>query len=140
MTRDSSLLPLPEANPVHQPFWEGATNGKLLFQRCRSCSHAFLPGRQECPQCLQPDLEWEEASGRATLYSWVVYYRAYGPAYQSRIPYIVGIVALEEGPRFASNIVGFSDPEALVIDQPLELVIEDDDGIAIPRFRPVGLG
>ncbi|MEO5597789.1 MAG: OB-fold domain-containing protein [Novosphingobium sp.] len=138
MERDPSLLPLPENNPVHQPFWEGAANGKLLFQRCRSCRHAFLPGRQECPECLKSDLEWEEASGRGTLYSWVVYHRAYGAAYQARIPYTVGIVALEEGPRLASNIVGIADPEALVIDQPLELTIEIDDGIAIPRFRPAG--
>lgn len=136
MTRDPALLPLPQTNPVHQPFWDGAAEGKLLFQRCRSCGHAFLPGREECPQCLKPDLDWEEASGRATLYSWVVYHRAYGPAYQSRVPYTVGIVALEEGPRLASNIVGVADPELLVIDQPLELVIETDDGIAIPRFRP----
>ena len=95
-----------------------------------------MPGREECPECLKPDLTWEQASGRATLYSWVVYHRAYGPAYQSRVPYTVGIVALEEGPRLASNIVGVADPELLVIDQPLQLIIEHDDGIALPRFRP----
>jgi hypothetical protein len=43
---------------------------------------------------------------------------------------------LEEGPRFASNIVDVADPEALEIDQPLELKIEVHDGIAIPRFKP----
>jgi len=138
MTRDPSLLPLPEKNPAHQPFWDGAANGKLMFQRCCNCGHAFLPGREECPQCLEPDLAWEEASGRGTLYSWITYHRAYGPAYQTRVPYTVGIVVLEEGPRLASNIVGIADPEALTIDQPLELQIEMDDGIAIPRFRPAG--
>ena len=136
MARDPSLLPLPENNPAHRPFWEGAANGKLLFQRCGNCRHAFLPGREECPECLNPNLAWEESSGRGTLYSWVVYHRAYGPAYQARVPYTVGIVALEEGPRLASNIVGMSDPESLAIDQPLVLQIETDDGIAIPRFRP----
>ncbi len=136
MDRDPSLLPLPENGPVQRPFWDAAKDGKLVFQRCQNCNHAFLPGREECPRCLKPDLVWEESSGRATLYSWVVYYRPYGEAYKSRVPYTVGIVALEEGPRFASNIVDMVDPEALEIDQPLELKIEIDDGIAIPRFRP----
>jgi uncharacterized OB-fold protein len=45
----------------------------------------------------------------------------------------VAVVELDEGPRMISNVLG--DAGALRIDQRLALVIEDEDGTAVPRFR-----
>jgi hypothetical protein len=130
------LLPRPSDNPVQAPFWAAAARGALAFQRCTSCRHAFLPGRQECPNCLSAAVAWETASGKATLVSWIVYHRAYQPPFATRLPYTVAIVELEEGARMITNIVGIDDPEALEIDQPLILKVEEDGGIAVPRFTP----
>jgi uncharacterized OB-fold protein len=49
----------------------------------------------------------------------------------------VAVVELEEGARLISNVIGVDDFESLKIDQALCLVIEQEQGLAIPRFKPV---
>jgi hypothetical protein len=51
---------------------------------------------------------------------------------------VIALVALAEGPRMLSNLVGVEPlPEALPLDLPLELCFERiDDEISLPRFRP----
>ena len=48
----------------------------------------------------------------------------------------VAVVELDEGPRLISNVIGIDDAERLKIDQRLCLVIEDESGCAVPRFKP----
>jgi hypothetical protein len=48
----------------------------------------------------------------------------------------VAVVELAEGPRLISNVVGIQDQEGLVIDQALQLRIETEGGVALPRFVP----
>lgn len=127
-------FPRPSNDPVQAPFWAALANGHLQFQRCGACQHAFLPARTECPACLAAEPGWETASGKASLVSWVIYHRAFHPAFADRLPYAVAIVELAEGPRMISNIIGAA-PEQLRIDAPLELVIEWEEEVSVPRFR-----
>jgi uncharacterized OB-fold protein len=130
-------FPKPEITPLNAPYWEALAAGQLLYQRCKRCQHAVLPARSECPYCLHPSLTWQQASGAAKLISWIVYHHAFHPAFASRLPYTVAVVELAEGARLVTNIVGAEDPEKLRIDMPLLLTIEQDEGVALPRFRPV---
>lgn len=137
MTADEAAAALrPPSHPLLDPFWHAVGEGRLTFQKCRHCGKSWLPPRSECPQCLQADWGWENASGEARLISWVVYHRAFHPAFAGRLPYTVAVVELAEGPRLASNIVGVADPEGLRVDQRLKLVIEQDFAMAVPRFTP----
>jgi uncharacterized OB-fold protein len=129
-------IPLPIRDALSAPYWVALDEGRHVFQRCFACDNAWLPPRRECPRCLEDAWAWEAASGEARLISWVVYHTAFHPSFKERLPYTVAIVELVEGPRLISNIVQVDDPEALTIDQPLELSIEREGGIAIPRFRP----
>lgn len=131
-----AAFPAPDDAPVWAPFWEAARDGRLIFQRCAHCANAFLPAREACPVCLTPAPVWEQASGEARLITWVVYHRAPDPAFQDRTPYAVAIVVLDEGPRLVSNIVGVEDFETLRIEQRLRLRIDQEAGLAIPRFIP----
>jgi uncharacterized protein len=128
--------PKPDITPVNAPYWQALESGQLNFQRCTSCHLAVLPARTECPRCLQATLEWQQASGAATLISWIVYHHSFHPAFAARLPYTVAVVELSEGARMVTNIVGIDDPERLQIDMPLILTIEREDGIAVPRFSP----
>jgi uncharacterized OB-fold protein len=76
------------------------------------------------------------ASGRATLYSYVIHHR---PVPGFTPPYSIAVVELEEGPRLMTNIVGCPQtPEALVLDMPVQVVFERvNDSITLPFFRPV---
>jgi uncharacterized OB-fold protein len=124
--------PLPQVTDLTRPFWSALDQGHLAFQRCGACRHAWLPARPECPGCLASDAKWEKASGRGRVVSWVVYHSAYHDAFKDRLPYVVAIVALDEGPRLISNFVG--PRNALRIDLPVSLVIEREQGFALARF------
>lgn len=123
-------FPLPET-----AFWQEVEAGRLTFQRCNVCGHAWLPERQVCPNCWSPDSAREAASGKAKVVSWVVYRIAYHEAFKEKLPYNVAIVELDEGPRMVSNLVNLDGWDGPVADQPCELTIEEDLGRRIPRFR-----
>jgi len=127
--------PGPEITDLNRPYWDSLRKGRHTYQCCNACGHRWLPARSECPGCLADDWSWQQADGRATLVSWVVYRIAYHASFAKRLPYIVAVVALEEGPRMFSNIVG-ADASQLRIDMPLRMVIEDEGGTAVARFTP----
>ena len=76
-----------------------------------------------------------KASGRATLYSYVIHHRKV-PGFTP--PYAIAVVQLAEGPRMMTNIIDSPQtPEALVLDMKLEVVFERlDDNLSLPVFRP----
>lgn len=125
-------LPLPVPTALSKPYWQALSEGRLVFQRC-SCGHAWLPARRHCPACLGSDLQWEQASGKGRLLSWVVYHTAYHEAFASRLPYNVAIVELDEGPRLITNMIDACDQ--LRGDAPVQLVVQHEDGVALARFR-----
>ena len=131
-----TALPAPEITAVNKPYWDALQAGRLTFQQCRRCARNWLPPRGECPTCLESDWAWREASGKARLISWVVYHRAFHPAFAGRLPYNVAVVELEEGPRMITNII-VEDAETLVIDQPLTFEPAEEQGHGLARFRPL---
>lgn len=125
--------PVPTPETLH--FWDGTREQKLLLQRCESCSHTFFPPRPFCPRCNERRVGVVPASGRATLYSYVISHR---PAPGFEPPFSIAVVELEEGPRMMTNIVDCPQtPEALELDMKLEVVFQKlDDDITLPMFRP----
>ncbi len=131
------LRPLPKPTPETQHFWEGCQQQELRIQRCCSCEQAYFPPRPLCPQCGSLDIELFVASGRATLYSYVINYRprpGMGDA-----PHSIAVVTLEEGPRLMTNIVECDQtPEALQLDMDLEVTFEAfSPKITLPFFKPM---
>lgn len=126
-------FPLPEVTALNRPYWDALAAGRLVYQRC-GCGHRWLPAREQCPSCLSPDTAWEQASGRGTLLSWVVYRTAYHPAFEGRLPYVTAVVQLDEGPRLMTNIVPADAP--LRADMPVTLRIEHEGDFALARFTP----
>jgi uncharacterized OB-fold protein len=107
-----------------------------LLQRCTQCGFRRYPAAEVCPRCLSADARWEAASGRGELFSFVVFHRAYHPAWEGRVPYNVALVELEEGPIVLSNVVGVAN-ERLEIGMKLIAAFEPlADALAIPVFRP----
>jgi uncharacterized OB-fold protein len=125
-------FPLPEPTPLSKPYWDALRDGRLTFQHCRKCGHNWLPPRAECPECLAAEWNWQTASGKGRVISWVIYHHAYHEAFRDRLPYNVALVELGEGPRLITNIV---NPEAgMKAERPVTLKIEDEHGVALARF------
>lgn len=132
-----SRVPIPEPTPETRHFWDGTRAGELRLQRCDDCAHVYFPPRPFCPKCNSRNVSVFRASGRGTLYSYVISHRAV-PDSGFEAPYSIAVVELEEGPRLMTNIVDCEQtPEALQLDMPVEVVFHHlSDEIALPRFRP----
>ena len=128
-------FPAPHTSGTAAHYWSELRQGRLVYQRCNTCRHAWLPPRAECPECLAAHWSWENASGRAKLVSWVVYHHAYHPWFAAKLPYNVSVVQLAEGPRMVSNVIDTG--AKLGIEMPLQLVIEHEADVALARFRAV---
>ncbi len=129
-----ALRPRPALNPDNA-FWFAAANAKrLVIQRCASCRTLRHPPGPACPQCHSFDWDTVESSGRGTVYSFVVAHHPRHPAFD--YPLLVAVVALEEGTRLITNLVGVA-PEDVRVDMPVALEwLEADPDLTLPVFRP----
>lgn len=126
--------PVPTIYPETQFYWDGAKEGKLMLQSCTDCDKPYFPPRPFCPLCGSRAVKAFEASGKGRLHSYVINHMP-APGYTP--PFTVAVVELEEGPRMMSNILECPpEPDALVLDMPLEVTFEVRGDLNIPQFRP----
>jgi uncharacterized OB-fold protein len=130
--------PLPDVDdPIMRPFWEGARAGKLMLQRVKATGRAFWPPK---PMYWKggDKLEWFEASGRGTIYSYVVGYEPFLPAFQELLPLIMVLVELEEGPRLVGYMVD-ARPEGMAFGMKVSVVFKKlTERVTLPVWRPGG--
>ncbi len=104
--------PIPEPDEATAPFFEAASRRVLSIPRCTDCRTWLAPGTTSCTECWSEALEWSEASGRATLYTFGLMHQPYHAAFE--LPYNLAEVELVEGPRLNSVVVGVPDGELRV--------------------------
>src|SRR5690349_11385383 len=102
---EPEMLIVPKEDSLTQPYWEGTRQRKLLVQHCRDCGNIWHPPTPICPQCQAKNYEWRPVSGRGVVYSYTVVHHPAHTAVADKVPYLVALVTLEEGPRVVSNIL-----------------------------------
>lgn len=128
--------PAPLISAEAKPFWDGAKARKLMLPRCQKCRFVIWYPRQFCPECGHHAVDWFEASGRGSIYSYTTVRRGEG-AYRETPFYVLAFVELQEGPRVLTNIID-CDPAQLQIGQSVSAVFCDaGDEAALLRFRPL---
>lgn len=133
-TEDRPLRPRPSINRDNRFWFDGVAEGRLLIQRCTGCGDLRHPPGPVCPSCHSFDWDTVEASGRGTVYSYVINHHPPFPAFD--YPLAVALIELEEGTRLVSNVVGI-DPEAIEVGQDVEVdFVRYDDELTLPVFRP----
>jgi len=140
-----SGLPTPEPW-VHQdakPYWDAAAEGRLVLPRCTACGTVIWYPRGFCPSCSSFDVEWVEAPGTGSIYSFSIPRRGQG-AYAEAAPYVLAYVELDlpegstdqVGPRVITNVVD-CDPWSVSVGDRVEAVFHPTErGVALVRFRP----
>jgi uncharacterized OB-fold protein len=129
--------PLPVPTPTSKPFWDGLRERKVRLQRCRNCGRWVHYPRSNCPYCLSDDLEWQEVSGNATLYTFTIARRATAPQFQDEVPQKIAVVELDEGMRLTTTLVNVEE-SAIQVGMRLRPVFEDVQGtdVTLLRYEP----
>ena len=134
MTSEQTQIPLPRPTALSRPYWEGCRRGELLVQRCQECGHYVFIPQPACTRCLSDRLEWVRSSGRGTVYSYTVVHRPQQPSFA--VPYVVGIIEMEEGWYTLTNVVD-CPPESVKVGMPVVVKFQPmSDDITLPMFRP----
>ena len=128
--------PAPGVSDDNRFFWEGLKEGKLLIQRCKSCGDLHHPPGPVCPKCHSFDWDTVQASGKGTVYSFVVMHYPEVPPFEHPNP--IGLVELQEGVRVIAQLVGVK-PGEVQIGQKVQVEFNTFDGdLTLAQFRPVG--
>jgi uncharacterized OB-fold protein len=131
--RDEFPLPDP-TEPLTGPFWEHAARGVLAIPRTADGRWHWYP--------KTTDVEWVPVSGRATVFSWTEVHQVFLPAFADQVPFLTGLVALEEDPaiRLATRFV---DCDTIAIGDAVEVTFRPmrfstvEGEVQAPYFKPV---
>ena len=136
MADSPPLKPVSEADELTEPFFAAGEEGRLLLATCSVCGEMRLPTSSACPSCLGEGFEWNEVSGKGTVYTFAIMHQRYHAAWEPDLPYNIALVELDEGPRMPANIIGVEN-DAITVGMPVEVVWEREGDAPVPRFRPV---
>ncbi len=122
-------------DPADMPFWDGCKAGLFLLHRCNVCHRHYWPASR-CIEHGNTAMQWVESTGRGQLYTYTVMHRVLSPAFKDKTPYVVGVVQLDEGPFFHSNIVNCEAQQIHVGMRLRYTMIQHQNGLSIPLFQP----
>ena len=113
--------------------------------RCDACGRFVWYPQTPCRHCGGARLTWTEVSGRGRLFSWSVVRYAWIPQFADRVPFVTGLVALEEDPnvRLVTYMVDCAS-DALRCDMPVRVVFRPlrypgvEREVSAPMFIPAG--
>ena len=128
------LRPRPALNEDNAFWFAAAREHRLVIQRCTGCGVLRHPTGPMCGQCRSTEWDTVDASGRGTVYTFVVNHHPKIDAFD--YPLIVAVIELEEGTRLIANMTGV-EPGDVHIGMPVELDwIDADPELTLPAFRP----
>ena len=127
-------MPLPAPDLDTQTFWDGCAEERFLLPRCGACGAFRWPPGPMCPECRATETEWVQASGCGSVYSWVVVTHPAAEQLVDQVPYVVGLIELEEGIRVVGNVAN-CPPESVEAGLPVEVYFTQVEDVCLPNFR-----
>lgn len=111
--------PVPAADGLDAPFWEGIAAGKLKLQRCNACKHWQWGPEWICHYCHSDDLTFEEVPPVGRIYSFERVWHPVHPALKNQGPYIVVLVEFPEHDqvRMVGNLLGDPHQDVVIGDE-----------------------
>ena len=122
---DGLSIPVPEADGLSAPFWNGLKDGKVLVQRCAACGEWQWGPEWICHDCHSMTLDWVEVMPEGRIFSWQRSWHPVSPVLAGAVPYLVVLVELPEAGniRMLGNLLG--DPtQDVQIGAPVKGVFE----------------
>jgi uncharacterized protein len=118
-------------------FWREARQRRLSMPYCERCSRWIWFPKFRCDGCGGVP-RWTQLAGTARLVSHATERRATVPRWQAHVPYVIGLVRLDEGVTMLTNIVDCV-PGQLAIGLRLRVAFEPttDPDLFVPVFTPI---
>ncbi|HEY3604460.1 MAG TPA: OB-fold domain-containing protein [Sporichthyaceae bacterium] len=123
----------PVDDPLAGPFFAAVADGRLTVQRCDACASLRWPPLSGCPECRSRETTWVDVAPCGTIWSFVVYHRAFAASLKGDIPYAVLMVELDDGPYLVGRLIPGDKPPA-VGDRVLA-DLGEVDGVPTVRWR-----
>jgi uncharacterized OB-fold protein/acyl dehydratase len=132
--------PKPPPAPVLRPvisrdtefFWDGLREGELRIQRWgEKLRHP--PGPMPPDGSLDAKPDYVVASGRGTVYSYVVHHHP--PVPGKEMPFVVALVELEEGVRVLAELLDASPAEVHIGLPVVAAFVRVDDDLTLPAWK-----
>jgi len=102
-------------------FAQHLKDGRLMGSRCKECGIQSFPPRADCENCMSPEFEFFEMTGKCTLHTYSKIAAA-PTGFEDVAPYTVGVVDLEEGGRALAWIGETIKEDELEIGMKLQVV------------------
>lgn len=128
--------PRPTPRGEEDRYFTDLRERRLPYYRCPRCSHVAAYPFVRCPVCGGPDAERAWSAGRGRVYSHTTLHRAGHPAFAGRVPYVVGLIKLEEGFRTLADLrLDEAEPQ---VDAVVAVAFDEAaDGVVLPYFVPM---
>ncbi len=125
--------PLPDVDDsIAGPFWEWCRRHELRVQQSRSSGRWIFPPRPH----YAGDFDWVPVSGRGRVFTFVIVRPPILPAFAHRVPFVIAVVELEEGPRLVGHVLD-CPPDEVRSGMRVEVVYEDlTDRVTLPQWKP----
>lgn len=102
-----------------EQFYKFVSERRLMAAKCKKCGTMLLPPRPMCTKCFSSNLEWVELKNKGKLLTYTVIHVS-PKQFESLIPYAVGIVKLEDGPKLPGMIQDV-EPEKISVGMDLKV-------------------
>jgi uncharacterized OB-fold protein len=113
-------------------FWDGLREGELRIQRWgEKLRHP--PGPMPPDGSLDAKPDYVVASGRGTVYSYVVHHHP--PVPGKEMPFVVALVELEEGVRVLAELMDASPAEVHIGLPVVAAFVRVDDDLTLPAWK-----
>jgi uncharacterized protein len=94
----------PLVNDLNRPFWQAVEDGRFLLPYCTATGQFFWPPGATSPFVFPGAVAWKPAAITGVLKALAIYRRAFQKAFAPMMPYGIGLIALDAGPRMQVHI------------------------------------
>ena len=102
----------PIINELNAPFWASAEEGRLLLPQCLTTGRSFWPPSPISPFVSGGATGWSPARGEGVLRALAIYRRVFQKVFEPLLPYGVGLIELDGGPRLQAFVPAPDDADA----------------------------
>jgi uncharacterized OB-fold protein len=125
----------PGAGGLHAEWYAAnAAAATLTIQRCGECDAWRHPARYRCAHCHSDARSFVAIDAAGWLVTHSVSHRALHPSFAEVVPYALGVVELDVGPRLLA-VVRTDDPGSLADGARVAVEVT---GLGVPFATPVG--